>query len=43
MGYSEMFIDELPMVDGYVSPPERPGLGFEFNFKAMEKYLKASA
>jgi len=41
MGYSEMFMEELPMVDGYVSPPERPGLGFEFNFKAMEKYLKA--
>ncbi len=33
-----MFMEELPMVDGFVSPPNRPGLGVEFNHKAMEKF-----
>ncbi len=37
----EMWEERVPMVDGFVSPPERPGLGLEFNYKAMEQYRQA--
>lgn len=34
----EMFEERAPMLKGYVSPPEKPGLGLSFNYKGMEKY-----
>lgn len=34
----ELVIDELRMVDGVVPLPEKPGLGIELNWDAMNKY-----
>ena len=33
-----MFHESLELVDGMVSPPDRPGLGVELNEKALEPY-----
>ena len=36
-----IFVDPLPIVDGHISPPDRPGLGMELNETAIAKYRTA--
>ena len=36
--WDKMFEEPLTIVDGYVSPPDRPGLGITINQKALDPY-----
>ncbi len=36
--WDRMFKEPLPVEDGYVSPPDRPGLGIELNEEALAPY-----
>ena len=38
----ELVIDELEMIDGQIPLPQRPGLGIELNYEAIEKYTVQS-
>ena len=33
-----IFLDQMSIVDGYISPPDRPGLGMELNEEALAPY-----
>ena len=33
-----IFVDPVPIIDGHISPPDRPGLGIELNEKAIAPY-----
>jgi L-alanine-DL-glutamate epimerase-like enolase superfamily enzyme len=33
-------LDDPLLVDGYVRVPDRPGLGVEFNYEAIEEHLR---
>jgi len=37
--YTPLFNEKISVVDGYIDIPERPGLGFTFDEKAIEKFL----
>jgi len=36
--FSELFIGEAEMVDGFLSISERPGLGVELNEEVVQRY-----
>ena len=36
--FDKMFEEPLPVEDGYVRPPNRPGLGIELNDEALAPY-----
>ncbi len=38
---TEMLVDNLQVVDGYVSPPDKPGLGIEPNEEVLSRYRVA--
>ena len=33
-----IFLDQMPIVDGHIRPPDRPGLGLQLNEKAIAPY-----
>jgi len=35
--FEALFVEEMPMVDGYFEIPDRPGLGFTFDADAVER------
>jgi L-alanine-DL-glutamate epimerase-like enolase superfamily enzyme len=35
----ELVADELEMIDGEISPPQKPGLGMDLNRDALRRYL----
>mgnify|MGYP002525939377 CR=1 FL=1 len=37
--YTPLFNEKISVVDGCIDIPERPGLGFTFDEKAIEKFL----
>ena len=39
--WDKMFEEPLAIVDGYVSPPDRPGLGITINQQALDPYRVA--
>ena len=39
--WDQMFKETLLVEDGYVRPPDRPGLGIELNTEALARYRTA--
>ena len=37
--HSEIFVDPIEFRDGFIVPPERPGLGVELDEKVVERQL----
>ncbi len=36
--HGELFVEPITVVDGYITPPTRPGLGLELNEDAVKRH-----